>query len=83
MEQNLNDLCDSPMPDEPMSAQLWTLLRIGFDRKQLVSTINVMAEAPWTTMIAEQQHGSLAAVRSWHPEYSAAALVSHALVSPV
>ena len=79
MEQNLNDLCDSPMPDEPMSAQLWMLLRIGFDKKQLVSTINVLAEAPWTTMVAEQQHSSLARLRAWHPEYSASALVSHAL----
>ena len=63
-----------------MSAQLWMLLRIGFDKKQLVSTINVLAEAPWTTMVAEQQHSSLARLRVWHPEYSANALVSHALV---
>ena len=60
---NLVSLKEGERPEEPVSQQMWDLLQLGFDARRLASTIEVMADAPWTTLPAEQQHGSLAVLR--------------------
>ena len=77
---NLQLLRQGPMPEEPMSRQMWQLIQMGFSIEQLVSTLELVADIGWTTLPAEQQHGSLAVLRRWHPEYGQDTLVARALL---
>ena len=67
-------------PEEQMSGQLWQLLKIGHPLAQLVGAVRVLGEAGWTSVPAEQQHGTLAAFRRWHPEYGTDTLLSRAMM---
>ena len=78
--ENLRELASGPMPEEPVSQQMWKLLQLGFSSRQLESVLELMADAPWSTLPAEQQHGSLAVLRRWHPEYSTTTLSARALL---
>lgn len=80
VRQNLLDMRDEEPPDEPFSWQMWQLLRMGVNIEQLVSTVRLLLEIGWTTLPAEQQHGSLASIRRWHPEYSMETLVGRAFL---
>ena len=73
---NLEELCNGEMFDEVVSQQMWRLMQVGFPRQQLIATVRLMAEIGWTTLPAEQQHGSLAAFRKAHPQYGMETLVS-------
>ena len=67
------------MPHKPVSLQLWILVHMGFPIEQLVATlIKLIGEIGWTTLPAEQQHGSLASFRRWRPEFGLESLVSRA-----
>jgi len=68
VEANLRALAAGPCPDEAMSKQLWQLLSMSFPLSQLVASVNLLAEAGWTSLPAEQQHGSLSMIHRWHPE---------------
>ena len=81
---HLRDLQGGDEPDEPVANQLWQLLReglIAFD--VAVATVRLMGEIGWSSLPAEQQHGSLAGLSRWHPEYSMEILVSRALIVQV
>ena len=78
--QNLEDLMHSEKPEEPASQSIWKLLNIGWPRDQLRRAVELLGEVSWTTLPSEQQHGTLAAVHRWHPEYNPATLVSRALM---
>ena len=70
-------------PDEPMSAQLWQLQQIGHPVSQLVGAVRALGESGWTSVPAEQQHGSLAVLHKWHPDYSSEMLISRGLMLQV
>lgn len=42
-----------------------------------------LGDAGWSSLVAEKQHGSLAVLRLWHPEYSSATLLGRALLLQV
>ena len=83
IEENLQALqaLDEP-PAEPVTSQLWTIMNEHdtVPREQLVRVVELLGQAPWTSLPAEQQHGSLAMLRRWHHEYSTETLVSRALI---
>ena len=81
--ENLQALADGDCPTEPVSAQLWQLMHMGHNRAQLLGVVRLLGEVPWSSLPAEQQHGSLAQVRRWHPEYGAETLLSRALLMQV
>ena len=68
------------MPTEPVSQQLWKLMRLNFNIRQLIGTVELLGEVPWTTLPAEQQHASLALLHKWHPGYGPDTLISRALL---
>ena len=78
--QNLEDLKNGDSPTEPVSKQLWVLLHQGYNRHQLEAALELMADCSWTSMVVEQQHGSMASIHRHHPEYGAQTLVTRALV---
>ena len=47
---------------------------------QIVAILDALGQAGWTTVPAEQQHGSLAAFKRWHPQYGSDILATRALV---
>ena len=65
----------SMMPPEnldPATASLHFMLRSGIATEdELVSTLFLMAEAPWSVMDSEQSHGSLAIQHRYHRDLSA------------
>ena len=81
---NLRELKGGAEPSEPFSLQLWQLLRedrIAMD--MAVAIVRLLGEVGWSSLPAEQQHGSLAGLSRWHPEYTVETLVSRALIVQV
>ena len=58
--RKLDELPQGPMPPAPVNQQPWKLKSLGFSRPQLVATVKLLGEASWSTLPAEQQHGTLA-----------------------
>ena len=81
VRDNLDVLAEGDPPEEPVSKQLWILLHAGFSKVQLELTVRLLGEIGWATVPAEQQHGSLAAFRRWHPEYGTETLLSRTMIS--
>ena len=77
---NLEDLAAGVCPEEPVSKNLWLLMHRPFPKAQLIKTVELLGEVPWTSLPAEQQHSSLAMLRKWHPEYAVNTLISRALL---
>ena len=81
IESNLEAMKAGPQPEEPCSSQLWELMHDHplFPRSNLVGVVELLGQVSWSSLPAEQQHGSLAALHRWHPEYELDTLVSRAL----
>ena len=79
IEDNLEELSKMECPEEPVSKQLWMLMSMKHSMPQLVSVIRLIGEIGWTSLPAEQQHGSLAAIKRWHPDYGLESLLSRGL----
>ena len=80
IDANLSELIEEDCPEETTSAQIWQLLHMKYNRPQLIQAVRLIGEIPWTSLTAEQQHGSLAQFHRWHPEYGVDTLVSRALL---
>ena len=80
VDGNLSELFAGECPQEPISKNLWKLMEKGFNRRQLIATVQLLGEVGWSSLPAEQQHGSLAMLHKWHPGYSASTLISRALM---
>ena len=50
---------------------------------QLRGVIELLGQCPWSTMPAEQQHGSLSLLHRWHPEYGLESLIERSLLHQV
>ena len=83
IEENLQGLREGSCPDEPVASQLWQLMHIEYPMPQIVESVRLMGELGWTSLPAEQQHGSLALYRRWHPDYGCETLVSRALIMQI
>ena len=67
-------------PTDAVTAQLWKLLtEHNYPEAQIRGVLEVLGEAPWSSLTAEQQHGSLAMLHKWHPDYGVATLVGRSL----
>jgi hypothetical protein len=74
--QAIDDLAaDEDEPDAGTTRQLWALARAGFSKQQLVATLTILGELPWTTMTTEQQHGTLSVLHRHHLDYELNMLV--------
>ena len=51
-------------------------MQVGFNLRQLVETVQLLWGCNWTSTIAKQQHGSLAALKIAHPKYQEGMLVA-------
>jgi hypothetical protein len=79
--ENLTELRDGPEPDDHVGWQLWTLMNMGYSMITLAAAVRLFLEAPWTTLIVEQQHGTMAALHRYHPSYALSMLVTRTLIS--
>ena len=77
---NLIALSEGPQPEEPCSAKLWQLMKLGHNKHQLLSVVELLSDLNWSTMMVEQQHGTLAQLHRHHPDYAADTLTSRAFV---
>ena len=70
-------------PEDPVSSNLWHLGKDNYPKLQLQQVVELLAECPWSSMPAEQQHASVALLHRWHQEYGAEQLLSRALLHQV
>ena len=78
---NLRNMADGDCPEEPMSKSLWVLWHDKTIKKeQLVQVVKLLSEVGWTSLPCEQQHGSLAQLKRYHPDYSVNTLISRGLM---
>ena len=80
--QNLRDLKAEPEePEEPVCSQLYQLLHDDcYPDEKLVQVLQLLGQVGWTSLPCEQQHGSLAQLKKWHPEYTEATLIARGLM---
>jgi hypothetical protein len=81
VKANVEELRDGPEPSELVSWQLWCMLRAGISENIVMLTIILMKEIPWTTLPAEQQHGVMAALHRFHPDYAVDMLAARTMIS--
>ena len=82
IRENLKLLRSSEHPPvEPCSGNLWRLMNEhDFAVDQLTGLVELLGQCSWSSLPAEQQHGSLAALHRWHPDYELNSLVSRSLL---
>ena len=81
-KENLEALkaLDAP-PTEPVSGNMWRLMNEHrWDADQLTGVVELLGQCSWSSLTAEQQHGSLSALHKWHPQYGDQRLVERALL---
>ena len=78
IDQNLQELMASIEPREPTSQKVWQLLHLGWNKLELRKAIMLMADCPWATVCAEQQHGSASIIRKYHEHLGEESLMSRA-----
>jgi hypothetical protein len=78
--QNLKDLAAGQCPNEPISAKAWKLMQLGESIVLLARMLTMLADTPWTSMVVEQLHGTMAALSRFHPEYSLDSLLTRSMI---
>lgn len=57
-------------PSEQISGKIWEVLRRGIaTMDEVVGAIQLLAQLPWATKMAEEQHSSTSVMSRLHPEY--------------
>ena len=80
-DANLQELGEMAVaPAEPCSNHLWHLIQLRHNPNQIRGVVDLLAQCAWSSLPAEQQHGSLSLLHRWHPEYGLEKLVSRALL---
>ena len=78
---NLEELSElESVPEEPCTQHICELLQEGHPMPQLVEAVQLLAECPWSSMPAEQQHASVALLHRHHQEYEVNQLICRALL---
>eukprot|EP00971_Amphidinium_carterae_P019534 384517-Amphidinium_carterae.1 len=68
---NLDDFMTSDISGEPSIAHsIQRLARSPLYKQSVLSSLELLAQIPWSTMLVEQLHGAASLVRRHHPDYS-------------
>ena len=67
-------------PSEPMASPCWLLMQVGFNLRQLFESGPLLQDCNSTSTIAEQWHGSFAALKRARPQCHEDTLVARAQV---
>lgn len=65
---NLRALVGAPKPNEYTADKVHALMNANFSEAVLLEGIAMMADAPWSSRVVEQLHGSAAQVQKHHPD---------------
>ena len=80
-DDNLDEIAEMEHePTESVCRNFWHLLQEDRPRSQLKGVLVLLGQCSWSSMPAEQQHGSLSLLHRWHPDYGLESLVSRALI---
>ena len=66
IEANLRALHAMPKPQQSTAEKAWLLMEAGYSMQQLKQMVVLHGQAPWTTTMAEQQHGTAAVLSRYH-----------------
>ena len=72
---NLAQLAAGPEPKEPTASKIHKLMVLGYNTEQLCDAVKLLGECPWSTLVCEQLHGSVATTLKFHPDFDNASLV--------
>ena len=79
IEESINELAAGLEPEDPVSRNSWRLHHGGHPLGMLISGVELLGHAPCTSIVTEQQHGSLAMLPRRHPDYQLSSMVMHGL----
>ena len=77
---NLDGLRMEDEPLEPTTRKIWLQLRAGLPRKMIERQVRLLRDVCWSSLPAEQLHGTAAGIRRHHPEYTVDTLMARANV---
>ena len=80
VDANLEALRQLPAPREETTLQIWTLVKIGYSRVQVVQAVRLLLKCPWSSVPVEHGHASASMLMKCHGQYSTSTLMSRALV---
>ena len=80
MSGNLDTLAAGMEPGEQTASKIWKLLQLGCNRAELVDAVAMLRECRWSTVLAEQLHGTTAAIHKLHKELGEAVLTARSMV---
>lgn len=77
---NLRELGAGCIPDEPVAAQLWELMRRGFSIDLLAEVLGEIEGLSWSSIGVEQAHAGAAQVMRHHPDFHEESMMSRAFL---
>ncbi len=79
-DANLDRRMAGAAPTQPTAYNIYTLLKIGFNRERIKDGLDCLLQCPWPTSVTEQTHALSACVKRHHPEVAQANLMTRAHV---
>ena len=76
--KNLTDLSNGPMPADEVAGNIYNLVNMGYNMALLVDGCRLLQEAPFSSKLAEQGHGSLACVHKFNHDLHTESLAQRA-----
>ena len=68
LDDNLSALADMEGPPlEPVAANIWSLLKVKYERKAMLAALELLSTASFTSTFAEKQHASTSQVEKIPP----------------
>ena len=80
IEANLANLSQEDTAMDPTSGKIRALVRSGFPVHRIVTGVQLLAEAHWTSTSVEQGHGSAATLHRLHKQYGANMLCQRSML---
>jgi hypothetical protein len=80
VKANLLHLSSQPKPSHPeIAVKAWDLMKMGYPLHRLCRMVLLLGDAPWSTAVVEQLHGSAAVISRQHPEYGLNTLLTRSM----
>ena len=77
---NLRKLMAEDEPSEPATRKIWLQLRAGLPMNIIERQVCLLRDVCWSSLPAEQLHGTAAGIRRHHPEYTVNTLMARSSV---
>lgn len=82
ISENLDKLAtEARAPDDETAKKIWSLVKAGTNRVELVEAVQMLLQVRWSTSIVEQLHGTCASIHKLHKEMGEEQITSRTMVT--